>query len=61
MDHPMFYHGHPVALEPHQVFFAHMILMDSGSGNTYCLGRTYIITRDKPEPISKNPLAMIVR
>ena len=61
MDYPMFYHGNPVALEPNQVFFAHMILMDSGSGNTYCLGRTYIITRHKPEPISKYPLAMIVR
>ena len=34
-------------LAPRQVFFAHMILMDSDSGHAFCLGRTYIITRDK--------------
>ncbi len=61
MDYPMFYHGNTVALEPSQVFFAHMILRDSGSGHAYCLGRTYIITKAKPEPISKYPLAMILR
>jgi Xaa-Pro aminopeptidase len=61
MDYPMFYHGNPVKIEANQVFFAHMILMDSDSGNAYCLGRTYIIMRDKPEPVSKHSLAMIVR
>ncbi len=43
------------------VFFAHMILMDSKSGNAYCLGRTYILTAGKPEPVSKHPLDMIIR
>jgi Xaa-Pro dipeptidase len=61
MDYPMFYHGNPVKLEPGQVFFAHMILMDSDSGNAYCLGRTYIITKHKPQPVSKHSLEMIVR
>ena len=61
MDFPMFYHGNPVEIEPDQVFFAHMILMDSDNGSAYCLGRTYIITADKPEPVSKHSLAMIVR
>jgi Xaa-Pro dipeptidase len=61
MDYPMFYHGNPVKFEPSQVFFAHMILMDSDSGNAFCLGRTYIITRDRPDPVSKHSLAMIVR
>ncbi len=54
-------HRQPAKLAPNQVFFAHMILMDSASGNAFCLGRTYIITRDKPEPLSKYPLRMILR
>ena len=49
MDFPMFYHGNPIEIEPDQVFFAHMILMDSESGNAYCLGRTYITTKAKPK------------
>ena len=61
MDYPMFYAGNPARLAPGQVFFAHMILMDSDSGNAFCLGRTYIIARDKPEPLSKYPLRMILR
>jgi Xaa-Pro dipeptidase len=61
MDYPMFYADNPEPLKPNQVFFAHMILMDSDSGHAFCLGRTYIITKGAPEPISKHPLAMIVR
>jgi Xaa-Pro dipeptidase len=61
MDYPMFYAGNPARLAPNQVFFAHMILMDSVSGNAFCLGRTYIIGRDKPEPLSRYPLRTILR
>jgi Xaa-Pro dipeptidase len=61
MDYPMFYAGNPAKLAQSQVFFAHMILMDSDSGHAFCLGRTYVITRDKPQPLSKYPLGMILR
>jgi Xaa-Pro dipeptidase len=61
MDYPMFYRGNRVKIEAGQVFFAHMILMDSESGNAYCLGRTYITTKAKPEPVSRHSLKMIVR
>jgi Xaa-Pro dipeptidase len=61
MDFPMFYHGNPVAIEPGQVFFAHMILMDSDSGTAYCLGRTYVTTKARPQPVSRHSLEMIVR
>ena len=57
----MFFAGNPVILAPNQVFFLHMILMDSDSGKAFCLGRTYIVGRDKPEPLSKYPLGMILR
>ncbi len=61
MDFPMFYEGNDLELGAAMVFFAHMILMDSNSVKAYCLGRTYILTDGKPEPVSKYPLAMIVR
>ena len=61
MDFPMFYRGNDVGLSEGMVFFAHMILMNSEAGAAYCLGRTYIIGAKKPEPVSKHPLAMIVR
>jgi Xaa-Pro dipeptidase len=61
MDFPMFYANNSVELAAGMVFFAHMILMDSEAGAAYCLGRTYIIGAGKPEPVSKYPLAMIVR
>jgi Xaa-Pro dipeptidase len=61
MDYPMFYRGNPVEIEPDQVFFAHMILMDSDTGSAYCLGRTYITTKAKPQPVSRYPLDLIVR
>ncbi|MGE3875535.1 MAG: M24 family metallopeptidase [Parvibaculaceae bacterium] len=61
MDFPMFFTGNPVKLAKNQVFFLHMILMDSVTGHAFSLGRTYIVGRDKPEPLSKYPLGMILR
>jgi Xaa-Pro dipeptidase len=61
MDYPMFYSGNPEKLAANQVFFLHMIVMDSDSGSAFCLGRTYILGRNAPEPLSKHPLGMILR
>lgn len=61
MDFPMLYRGNPVKLAKNQVFFLHMILMDSDEGQAFTLGRTYIVGRDKPEPLSKYPVGMILR
>jgi Xaa-Pro dipeptidase len=61
MDFPMFFAGNPVKLARNQVFFLHMVLMDSDSGHAFSLGRTYIVGRDKPEALSKYPLGMILR
>jgi Xaa-Pro dipeptidase len=61
MDYPMFYTGNPQVLGAGMVFFAHMILMNSDAGVAYCLGRTYILTEGKSQPVSKYPLDMIVR
>jgi Xaa-Pro dipeptidase len=61
MDSPMFYRGNPAVIEAGMVFFAHMILMDSSSGNAFCLGRTYIIGDKRAEPVSRAALDMIIR
>ncbi len=61
MDAPMFYRANPIPIVPGMVLFAHMILMDSDSGNAFCLGRTYIVGAKRPEPVSRHPLEMIVR
>lgn len=61
MDYPMFYHRNPVEIRPNMVFFAHMVLLDSDSGTAMTLGRSYIVTEAEPEPLSRHPLALILR
>ena len=61
MDRPMFYHGNSWEIVPGAVFFAHMILADSDSGNAMTLGRTYIVTETAPEPIARHPLELLVK
>jgi Xaa-Pro dipeptidase len=52
MDAPMFYEGNPHVLGPDEVYFLHMILMDSASETALCLGRTYLTTPGAAEPIN---------
>jgi Xaa-Pro dipeptidase len=52
MDAPMFYQGNAQALGPDEVYFLHMILMDSASETALCLGRTYVTTESAAEPIN---------
>ena len=61
MDAPMFYAGNDWPLEAGQVFFLHMILMDSDSGAAMTLGRTSIVTRGAPDTLSRAPLDLIIR
>jgi Xaa-Pro dipeptidase len=61
MDWPMFYEGNPWAIEPGMVMFAHMILMDSETETALCLGRTYLVGEDGPEPVTVPDLDLVVR
>ncbi len=61
MDWPMFYEGNPWVVEPGMVFFAHMILMDSETETALCLGRTYLVGEDGPEPVTVPDLDLVVR
>ncbi|MEM9198149.1 MAG: Xaa-Pro peptidase family protein [Pseudomonadota bacterium] len=58
MDDQMFYENGEVVLAPDQVFFLHMILMDSDSGTAMTLGRTSLVTPNGAEPLSKLSLEL---
>ncbi len=60
MDFPMFYHGNQTEIVANMVFFAHMIVMDSDSGQAMSLGRTYIVTENGPQSVSRHNLDMNV-
>jgi len=61
MDPPMFYERNPFVISPAQVFFLHMILMDSDSGTALCLGRTYLTTGNHAEPLNAPSLDLEVK
>jgi len=61
MDWPMLYHGNKVIAEENMVFFLHMILMDSDSGNAMCFGHTVLVTDSGCECLSRHPFELVVR
>ncbi len=61
MDAPMFYANNDFEIVADMVLFAHMILMDSDTNTAMTLGRSYITTDKKPEPLSTWPLDLIVK
>jgi len=52
MDMPMFYEANRHAIGADEVYFLHMILMDSDSETALCLGRTYVTTQGPAEAIN---------
>jgi Xaa-Pro dipeptidase len=52
MDTPMFYEANTHEIGVDEVYFLHMILMDSDSETALCLGRTYVTTKGPAEPIN---------
>ena len=61
MDWPMFYGGNSWEIEPGMVFFAHMILMDSGTETAMTLGRTYLVGETGAQPLTLPDLDLVVR
>ncbi|MBV9704798.1 MAG: aminopeptidase P family protein [Methylobacteriaceae bacterium] len=61
MDPPMFYEGNDWVIGENQVFFAHMILMDSASETAMCLGRTSLVGASGAEPLNAANLDLVVR
>ncbi|MEO1548823.1 MAG: Xaa-Pro peptidase family protein [Pseudomonadota bacterium] len=59
VDFPMFYEGNPLLMEAGQVFFLHMILMDSDAGLAMSLGHSVLLGETGVERLSRHPLDLI--
>ena len=60
MDWPMLYTGNPYKIVPGNVFFMHMILMDSENQLAMNLGETYLVTENGNERLGKQKLDLVV-
>ena len=60
MDWPMLYTGNPYVIQSGNVFFMHMILMDSESNLAMNLGETYLVTENSNERLGKQKLDLVV-
>ena len=60
MDWPMLYTGNPYIIQPGNVFFLHMILMDSDNELAMNLGETYLVTENGNERLGKQKLDLVV-
>ena len=60
MDWPMLYTGNPYLIEPGNIFFMHMILMDSDNQLAMNLGETYLVTESGNERLGKQKLDLVI-
>jgi Xaa-Pro dipeptidase len=60
MDWPMLYTGNPYTIQSGNVFFMHMILMDSENQLAMNLGETYLVTDKNNERLGKQKLDLVV-
>lgn len=59
VDYPMFYEGNPLPMQEGNVFFMHMILMDSDSGLAMCWGHSVLVGANDVERLSRQPLGLV--
>ncbi len=59
MDWPMLYTENPYVVKPGNVFFMHMILMDSVNQLAMNLGETYLVTENGNERLGKQKLDLV--
>ena len=60
MDWPMLYTGNPYIIQPGNVFFMHMILMDSENELAMNLGETFLVTELGNERLGKQKLDLVI-
>ena len=60
VDFPMFYEGNPLIMQEGQVFFLHMILMDSDTSTAMTLGHSVLVKADGIERLSRHGLDLIL-
>ena len=56
----MLYTGNPYEIQPGNVFFIHMILMDSENQLAMNLGETFLVTNEGNERMGKQKLDLVV-
>jgi len=61
VDFPMFYQGNPLPMAPGNVYFLHMILMDSAAGLAMCWGHSVLVTEVGVERLSRHSLDLVER
>ncbi|MGI9523501.1 MAG: M24 family metallopeptidase, partial [Hyphomicrobiaceae bacterium] len=59
VDFPMFYEGNPLLMEAGNVFFLHMILMDSEAGLAMCWGHSVLVNEGGVERMSRQSQEMV--
>ena len=60
MDWPMIYADNPYVIQPGNVFFMHMILMDSENDLAMNLGETYLVNENGNERLGRHKLDLVV-
>ncbi len=60
MDWPMLYTHNPYIIQPGNIFFLHMILMDSENELAMNLGETYLVTENSNERLGKQKLDLVI-
>ena len=60
MDWPMLYTENPYIIQSGNVFFMHMILMDSTNNLAMNLGETYLVNEDGNERLGKQKLDLVI-
>ena len=56
----MLYTGNPYVIQPGNIFFMHMILMDSDSKLAMNLGETYLVTENGNERLGNQKLDLVI-
>ena len=60
MDWPMIYTDNPYVIQSGNIFFMHMILMDSDNQLAMNLGETYLVTKKGNERLGKQKLNLVI-
>jgi Xaa-Pro dipeptidase len=60
MDWPMLYTGNPYVIQSGNIFFMHMILMDSDNQLAMNLGETYLVTENGNERLGNQKLDLVI-
>jgi len=60
VDFPMFYKNNPLIMQSGQVFFLHMILMDSQAGEAMTLGHSVLVGERGVERLSRHGIGLLL-